>query len=298
MKTVLLLLLCWLLNGHWNELAAQSRAAGPWRLKYQMIRERVRDDWSQPTNDTTRIVATDSTAAVADDGLLTTTDTTTTVRSQRKLELVPCNVNPGSITLFIGCQNPLLFPTALRGQLPPVRFKAMGATVRLDTKQRRLLLCPLAPLVVLWAYRGQRLLFRHEFKAVPPPLPMIKCYSSGCIEADDAPPNEERILHTLTFRTIPDKDFAEILPEDARYRVARFRARLLRQGKAVELVPGQLAEKMVQGPQGDMRDLASVSQLGDQLQLDILLVQRQSSQGVIMEVPLVKRFVIEGPKCP
>jgi hypothetical protein len=293
MKTVLLLLLCWLLNGHWNESAAQVRAAGPWRLKYKMIRKRAWDDWSQPASDTTRIVATDSAAAVSGGGLLNIIDTTTTVRSQRQLEVVPWNVNPGSITLFIGCQNPFLLPTSPRGQLPAVRFKAAGATVRLDAKHRRLRLLPSAPLVVLWAYRGQRLLFRHEFKAVPPPRPMIKCYLSSCVEANDAPPGEKRILRTLTFRAIPDKDFAEMLPEDARYRVARFRARLLRQGKAVELAPGHLAEKTVQGPQGDMRDLARVSQPGDRLQLDILLVQRQNAQGIIMAVPLIKQFVID-----
>jgi hypothetical protein len=42
-----------------------------------------------------------------------------------------------------------------------------------------------------------------------------------------------------------------------------------------------------------MRDLARVSQPGDRLQLDILLVQRQNAQGIIMAVPLIKQFVID-----
>ena len=283
------LLLCWALGlgGHYGELAAQTRAAGPWRVVNQPIRYKPNEEWGGAAEWGEKPSPTAN------------ADTTTAVRVQRKLYRVRWNVHPDSITLLLGCQNPLLAPTAPRSRLAPVRFMATGATVRLDAKQRLLLLAPSDSVVVVWAYRGQQLVFRHEFKAVPPPLPTVKCFSGDCdATICKGPYKKPEYIRTVTLRAIPDPDFAAILPEDARYRVARFRATLLRQVKAVETAPGQLAEKTIQGPQGDMSDLASVSQLGDQLQLDVLLVQRMNSQGIITEVPALKRFIIAGLKCP
>ncbi len=277
-----LLLLGWIVA--YLPATAQTRAAGPWRLVSHSTR-------------------TERWGGIADGGtpadsahILRQPDTTTTVWVRRVAQRVPWNVHPDSITLFLDCQNPLTLP---HGRPAPTRFKATGAAVHLDTRQHLVLLVPTAPVVVLWAYRGHQLVFRHEFKAVPPPLPIIKCYNGGCDASICKGPSERPgYRRTITFRAIPDPDFAAILPEDARYRIARFQATLLRQAKAVELAPGQLAEKTIQGPQGDMSALAAISQLGDQLQLDVLLVQRLNSRGIITEVPALKRFVMDGPKCP
>jgi hypothetical protein len=282
MRKVLLLSLCWGLSWgeHHGKLAAQSRPAGPWRVVSQPVRYKLNEEWGDKPSPTAKA------------------DTTTAVRGQRKLSRVPWNVHPDSITLFLDCQNPLIAPPLPRGQLATVRFKTIGATVRLDSKRHLLLLMPTAPTVLLWAYRGQQLIFRHEFKAVPPPLPTIKCFANPCSGVIHKPVREERYLRAVTLRAIPNVDFAQMLPEDARYRVARFRATLLRQGKAVELLPGQPTERTVQGPAGDMSDLTSSSQLGDQLQLDILLVQRMNAQDIITEVSATRQLIIDDLKCP
>lgn len=277
----MLLLLGWIVA--YLPATAQTRAAGPWRVVSHSTRTKSWGGlaaWGTPA---------DSSYVPPQP------DTTTTVWVQRVAQRVPWNIHPDSITLFLDCQNPLIIP---HGRPAPTRFKATGATVRLDAGQHLLLLVPRAPVVVLWAYRGRQLVFRHEFKAEPPPLPTIKCYNGGCdATICKGSSKKPEYIRTITFRAIPDPDFAAILPEDARYRVARFRAALLRQAKAVELAPGQFAEKTIQGPQGDMSDLAASSQPGDQLQLDVLLVQRLNSRGIIAEVPARKRFVMEGPKC-
>jgi hypothetical protein len=287
MRSILLMLLCWALalGGHYGELAAQGRAAGPWRVVTKPIRYKRYADWG-------------SAAEWGDKHPQSAkANTSIAVRMQRTLLRVPWNVQPAAITLFIGCQNPLLAPAVSRGRRAPVRFKATGATVRLDPKQHLLLLAPSAPVVVLWAYRGQRRVFRHEFRAVPPPPPTIKCYTRSC-GATCKPAGYDEYLRTVTLRALPAIDFAAILPEDARYRVAQFRATLLRQGTAVELSPGKSAEQLIQGPQGNVSDLTSISQFGDQLQLAILLVQRQNCLGIITEAPLTQRFVVKDIRCP
>ncbi|RYE90166.1 MAG: hypothetical protein EOO37_03575 [Cytophagaceae bacterium] len=279
MRIILLLLVGWVLSE--SRVAAQSRPAGPWRVVSQPVRYKLNVEWGGAEEWGNEPLPT------------TKADTTTAVRVQRKLYRVPWNVHPDSITLFLDCQNPL---TISQKQLAAIRFTATGATVRPDAKQHLLLLVPSASVVVLWAYQGKQLVFRHEFKCVPPPPPTIKCFAPPC--GVSCKPSYQEYMRTVTLRAIPAIDFAEILPEDARYRVARFRATLLRQGKAVALSPGQLAAKTVQGPQGDMSDLTSSSQLGDQLQIDIMLVQRLNALGVITEVPVTKQFIVDGLKCP
>lgn len=302
MRTVLLLLLSLVLLE--APVAAQERVAGPWRVRYLPTRVQI-GSWDEggywPDGDLPIDTACHSAKIkwlpLSDYDWCPASDTTTIVYRKRKVQLAPWNVHPDSILLFLDCQNQLLAPATPRGRLSLIRFKATGATVRLDARQRVLLLVPSAPVVVLWAYQGQQLIFRHAFRAVPPPLPIIKCYWGGCNSTiKQGVPNNS--VRTITLRALPDKDFAEMLPEDARYRVARFRTTLLRQGKPVQLATGQSAEKMVQGPQGDLSDLASVGRLGDQLQTDVLMVQRMNFCGDILEVPVTRRFVTDGPKCP
>jgi hypothetical protein len=283
MRTLLFLLLIWSLGE--AQAVAQTRAAGPWQVVNKPIRYKHYADWG-------------SAAEWGDKPPLSAKGATSiAVRMQRTLYRVPWNVQPAAITLFLGCQNPLLAPAVPRSRRVPVRFKATGAAVRLDPKQHLLLLTPSAPVVVLWAYRGQRRVFRHAFQAVPPPPPTIKCYASPC-GATCKPAGYAEYLRTVTLRALPAIEFAEMLPEDTRYRVAQFRATLLRQGRVVELAPGKSAERLIQGPQGDVSDLTSTSQSGDQLRIDILLVQRQSCLGIITEVPLTQRLVIKDIRCP
>jgi hypothetical protein len=219
------------------------------------------------------------------------------IGSQPNMHRAAWNVHPDALTLFLNSQNSLVAPTVSRGRQAPVRFKAAGATVHLDPAQKLLLLVPSAPLVVLWAYRGQQLVFRHEFRAVLPPSPTVKCYLAPC-GVTCKPSGYTTYIRTITLRTLPDRDFASALPEDARYRIAQFRVTLLRQHKPVTLATGQVAGLLIQGPQGDLSDLASISQLGDQLQVDVLAVQRMNFRGDIMDVSINQRFMADGPKCP
>lgn len=283
MRTLLFLLLSWALSQ--SDAAAQTLATGPWRV-IQRAYKLTTSSWGGVEE-----------WGIQDSSAQQSIKTTpvTAVRVRREAIQVPWTVHPASITLFLDCQNPL---TISPRQLAAIRFKALGATVRPDAKHHVLWLVPSAPVVVVWAYRGKQLVFRHAFTTVPPPLPTVKCYLGGCIEANDAPPGEKRLLRTLTLRAIPDPYFAAILPEDARYRVNRFRTTLLRQGQVVELAPGQPAAKTVQGPQGDMSDLAGVAQPGDQFQTDVLLVQRNNYRNMITAVALEKRFITDGPVCP
>lgn len=198
------------------------------------------------------------------------------------MSTAPWSVNPDSIRLFLACENPLTAPPAKAG----IRFAATGATLRLDARQRLLWLAPSDSVVVLRAYRGQRLVFRHTFEAVEPPLPAVKCFL-GAKESTSRGPVEE-YYHAITFRAVADADFATFMPEDARYRVARFSIMPARKGK-------NESPLIINGPQGDLASLRFKGEEGDQLQIDIQLVQRQNFRRKVFNTSLKKRIVLSGP---
>jgi hypothetical protein len=230
MKRRLLLIICWVLS--WDQLAAQSRAIGPWR-----------------------------------------------VDASGESKRVPWTVNPRTITLFLNCENPLLVPVTPPAKQATLRFTATGATIRLDTDQHVLLLSPSRPVVVLWAYQGQKVVSRRTFKAVLPPAPRIKLFYGGPSASDYKPsPTHQFTLRPLA---LPELSFAKFLPDDARYRVARFRTTLLRHGKAV--APSSLWEE---------RAIVADLTPGEELQVDILQVQRQNFRAEISEIAVKKRVLI------
>ena len=145
-----LLLAWWLLQLPVSPSLAQNRPLGPWRLTYQL-----KQRWEHGPD---------------------------TVTKELVLKWMPnwtyhevkWDVEPDSIRLFLNCENPLIAPPQPRkGQLP-IRFVAAGATVRLDAQNHRLLVAPSAASITLWAYRGRTLVFRHVYKAIPPPLPIVE----------------------------------------------------------------------------------------------------------------------------
>ena len=268
MKTLLLLLLSWLFRP--PGATAQTRAAGPWRVRYELRREKT-NVW----------------AASPD-------DTTTTLRTQRSVALVPWNSKPTAITLFLHCKNPLLAPVASPRKAAAIHFVATGATLQCTLE--RLWVVPFAPVVVLRAYRQHRLLFRHAFKAVLPPPPTISCFPS-CSASTAAQPSGERQLRTLTLRSLAARDFAQMLPADARYRMTQFRLTLLRKGQTIAARPAGETSWLIRGAQADLRRVSSISQPGDQLQVDVLQVQRKNFCGRVITVPLKQRFVIACSHC-
>jgi hypothetical protein len=132
----------------------------------------------------------------------------------------------------------------------------------------------------------------------PTAAPTIHCFVD-CSPARTAQPDSERLVRTVVLRSLAAREFAQVLPADARYRVAQFRLTLLRKGPAEAMRPGgeANAQWLVRGAQAYLRPINSVSQPGDQLQVDVLHVQRKNFCGKVITVPLKRRFVIARSRC-
>lgn len=237
---------------------AQGRPLGPWRWTTQLMPEGSDDGWG-PVNPANQKKVRRAVAVAA-----------------------PWNTPPDSIRLFLRCENPLIAPPRPRkGQLP-IRFTATGATVRLNANSRRLLIAPTAATVTLWARKGRTLVFKHQFTAIPPPLPEIHCYL-GFREANDARPGEEG-QPTIVMKASDMNELGYFMPDDARYRVSRYTVTLLRNGVAFG------TPKTVYGPESILAEAETFFQDGDRLQIDVQLVQRMNFREEIKAVPLQKQF--------
>jgi hypothetical protein len=237
--------------------AAQPQPSGPWRV------ESVR---------------------VSDDG-----DSTNSKgwRLETVLRKAAWDVSPDSIRLFLNCDNPLRAPGASRG----IRFTATGATLRLDAKQGMLWVFATQPTVVLRAYRGKAPVFSHAFLAVAPPLPSPKVFMTG----PDAticfgPPTQAR--PSMVLKAIPDPNFATFMPDEARYRVSKSRITLMRGDSIV--VPPLVRSSANAGIEAT--EMLNAAKPGDQLKIEIQLLERMNARGKIETVALEKQFLIPYPR--
>jgi hypothetical protein len=174
------------------------------------------------------------------------------------------NTSPDSAVLFLNCENRVLGPAPARGKQVPLTFTATGATVRVVAKERWIYLVPTAATVTLWARRGKALVFKHVFRAMPPPLPEVKCF---CGEVTYCFSRAGQTGYLASLKAVPVVYFAALMPEDARYRVARFQVSRMRNKVAI-------GAPMTFTSEANLGSLVEASQPGDELQIDVKLVQR------------------------
>ncbi|WP_460548467.1 GldM family protein [Hymenobacter daeguensis] len=238
---------------------AQGRPLGPWRLTYTM-----EERWVHGPDTVTKELVR---------GL----------EPRWSYHDVKWDVEPDSIRLFLNCENPLIAPPQPRNGQPAIRFSATGATVRLDTKNKRLFIAPIAATVILYAHKGRSLVFKHVFKAISSPLPHIECWIGGGRASSSR--HSERF--SAAIRAIPQGDFASLMPYDAKYRVSQYQLILLRNN--LPLGPAKVIGSLNLTNQVPLDS----AQAGDKLQIDVQQVQRQNFRGVVEDIPYIKHFTVD-----
>ncbi|GAB3574815.1 GldM family protein [Hymenobacter daeguensis] len=244
-------------------LQAQGRPLGPWRMTHQWVIEGAIDaisDWGQGVTP-----------------------------GKKVLKLVPTpfrwNVVPDSIRLFLNCENRLIAPARPHKGQPAIHFTATGATVRLDAKKQRLLIAPFDSVVTLQAYKGRTLVSKHKFRAILPPMPLIRAWvrnSSNDFYCFGPQPDSAFYYFELSINARPDESFMAFMPTDARYRVSRFKLTLLRGDTVIRKT------QTINFSQAGIKISRDSVRLGNQIRFDVLQLQRMNSKGIIEKIPLQK----------
>ena len=179
--------------------------------------------------------------------------------------------------LYFKCGNKLSVQVPALGAQYDPSFSASGASTIKGSAKGEVTLVPNAREVTLSVSSGGNAIGSQTFQVRPIPKPDIQCIVGG------RPANEKQgtpitAVRNMQLRAVPDAGFATFLPEDARYRVARYEVTLVR-GKrpAMQAIP-------VNGPNANLSAVVDAAREGDRLYIEVKQVQRQNFQNQVEEV--------------
>ncbi len=180
--------------------------------------------------------------------------------------------------LYLNCGNELSIQVPALGSSYNPTFNVKGGSRIMGNEPGIVTIVPNAPKVEITVVQEGNPLGTETFNVKPIPKPDI-VITSRRQEIDLKSGVPVNRLRTLEANAVPDPDFAQNLPKDARYRVAQWRLIVARGSIPVETINQN-------GPTADLTAVASKARPGDRIICEILKVQRQNFRGDIEEVSL------------
>lgn len=168
--------------------------------------------------------------------------------------------------LYRNCGNKLDVQVPALGAAYSPSFKVTGGTHQAG-KGGVVTVIPTAPSINLSVFSGGTLVGTQKFrvKAIPKPELVLK---SGGKEVD-LRNGVKKVPREITLEAVPDADFAQFLPEDARYRVTKWEVTLARGARPVD-------QKKVTGTRADLGSFVSKARPGDRIVIEAKEVQRMN----------------------
>lgn len=188
--------------------------------------------------------------------------------------------------LYFKCGNKLTVSVPALGAQYKPGFSASGASVVSGSKVGEVTLIPNSKEVTLNVSSSGNAIGSQTFQVRPIPKPEIQCWVGG------RPANEKQgtpitAVRSMNLKAVPDAGFATFLPDDAKFRVARYEVTLVR-GKR----PAPGFPRTINGATADLSDVVNIAREGDRLYIEVKDVQRQNFQGQVEPVNVSKQFNI------
>ncbi|SNR76508.1 MULTISPECIES: gliding motility protein GldM [Hymenobacter] len=187
--------------------------------------------------------------------------------------------------LYFRCGNKLSVQVPALGAQYEPSFSASGASTIKGSAKGEVTLVPNSKEVTLSVSSGGNPIGSQTFQVRPIPKPEIKCIVGGR-EANEKQGTPVTAVRNMQLRAVADAGFSTFLPDDARFRVARYEVILVR-GKRPAMAP-----ITVNGPTVDLSSIVNSAREGDRLYIEVKQVQRQNFQGNVEEVNVSKTFNI------
>ncbi len=171
--------------------------------------------------------------------------------------------------LYRNCGNELNVQVPALGTSYNPSFRVKGGSA-LGGKGGKVTIVPTAPKVELSVYSNGTYIGKQTFrvKQIPKPELVLK---EGSTEID-LKRGVTKVPRTLTLEAVPDPDFKEFLPKDARYRVTRWEITLARGARAVETIRAT-------SPKVSISSFVSKARPGDRIVIEAKEIQRMNFRG-------------------
>jgi len=171
--------------------------------------------------------------------------------------------------LYRNCGNKLDVQVPALGAAYEPSFRTKGGSSQAG-RGGQVTIVPTSPSLELSVYSSGTFIGTKKFrvKAIPKPELVLK---SGGREIN-LKQGVNQVPRELTFSAVPDEDFAQFLPDDARYRVTEWEVTLARG-------PRPIASKTVTGTKVNLGDWVSKARSNDRIVVEAKEVQRMNFKG-------------------
>lgn len=166
--------------------------------------------------------------------------------------------------LYRNCGNKLDVQVPALGAAYNPSFKVKGGTSQ-GGKGGKVTIIPTAPNVDLSVYSSGTFIGTQKFRVKSIPKPELVLKSGG--KEIDLKRGVSKIPREITLQAVPDADFAQFLPQDARYRVTKWEVTLARGARAIET-------KKVTTTKANLASFVSKARPGDRIVIEAKEVQR------------------------
>lgn len=168
--------------------------------------------------------------------------------------------------LYRNCGNKLDVQVPALGAAYIPSFKVKGGSSQ-GGKGGKVTIIPTAPNVELSVYSSGIFIGTQKFRVKQIPKPELVLKSGG--KEIDLKRGVSKVPREITLQAIPDPDFAQFLPEDARYRVTKWEVTLARGARGIET-------KQVTSSKANLSSFVSKARPGDRIVVEAKEVQRMN----------------------
>lgn len=213
-------------------------------------------------------------------------DTTFMVEEEYYVAKPTMQVSSASVqALYYNCGNELNVQVPELGNEYNPEFSVKGGSYTKGNKTGIVTIVPKEGSVELSVKNKGYFIGSQKYRVKPVPLPTIKLANGNrALNLKDG----GRVPRSLKVKAIPDQDFAEFLPSDARYKVSKWEVTLARGNRAIGGTKKLTSESV------NLNDFAQSARDGDRLVIEVREVVRKNYQNNIERVP-VKDIIYTYP---
>ncbi|WP_161889383.1 type IX secretion system motor protein PorM/GldM [Pontibacter russatus] len=173
--------------------------------------------------------------------------------------------------LYFQCANELNIQVPALGAVYDPSFNASGGSAIKGAKKGEVTIIPTATEVTINVSSGGNAIGKETFQVRPIPKPEVVALVNG------KPVDVKRGVPAASFRAVKleavaDEGFKQLLPNDARFRVTKWTAYLVRNNQPI-------AQEDISGPDANLTSFASKANKGDRVVLEVKDVKRLNYQG-------------------
>jgi gliding motility-associated protein GldM len=203
-------------------------------------------------------------------------DTTFTVQEDYIVAKPVIQVQSAAVqALYFQCANELNIQVPALGAVYDPSFSASGAQTIRGAKKGLVTVIPNATEVKLNVSSGGNAIGSETFKVRPIPKPELVALVNGRpIDVKRGVPASS--FRQVTIEAVADEGFKQLLPNEARYRVTKWTAYLVRNNAPID-------QQEINGPTANLTSFAAKATKGDRVVIEVKDVKRLNYQGTAVD---------------